>query len=250
MSTTDSVNHTIHGGDNAGTGTCTCHGRRSSRRTIALVAGALGLILLTSTSTAVASQLLTGADIQDGSITGVDIQRQSIGAGKLKLGSIKVEHLDRTSIRAGHVHSSHEPNVIGDGPSIASTTAPVVYLYNNVFTVVAKVSALPAGTYVVQSAGSMWVQPTAGGGTIWPNLAICNLVVGTTTVATEKLGPRGGDFWTYATISHVRVVTLNAPSDVTVQCEMSTGLTPSPTWSIGQATVDLVALPVTSYTAG
>jgi len=138
------------------------------RKTIATLAvGAVGLCLLSSTTTAVASRLLTGSDIQDGtitkadvadgtltgrdvangtltgldlrngsvtgldlrngSITGTDIANGSITGKDIKNGTIPLSALDRTSIRAGHAHLSHAPIKAG---GTAGTASPASFNQN------------------------------------------------------------------------------------------------------------------------
>lgn len=220
--------------------------------------GAVMLVMASSATTVVATRLITGDDVADRSLTGADIQRGSVKGNRLKPGTVALRHLDRDSVRAGHVHTDKEPLVIGESTGVSGATPPsgrdsesYVTLVNGVTTTVATVSGLAAGKYVVSATGGMYLQAVIINNGAYGTSGSCSIESASTTVTTQSYQnpyPWEGDF--FATVAMSRVVTLTSPGSFTVTCELATAQGFAVGESIGQANIDLLAMPVTSYTAG
>lgn len=61
----------------------------SARRNAAFAAAIIATAVLSSTISAGATALITGAQIQDGSITGIDIKANSLGSGRIADGTLR-----------------------------------------------------------------------------------------------------------------------------------------------------------------
>ncbi len=236
-----------------------------------LTSGAIALILATSATTAYATKTLitgediargtiTGANIATGSIYGSDIKDKSITAADLAPGSINLKHLDTSSIKAGHVHVAGGVPRINPrtnsglvGPAEArltpTSTSSMVNFSWGQMTTLAQISNLPAGTYVVQVSGLV---SAAAVRTTYTSYA--------TSILQCQIGS-GSNWFFYLDFSPgpvvqqsswktpiviTRVVTTTATANLTVQC-MVHNASGDPQAS-GEA--DLVALPVTSVSAG
>ena len=217
---------------------------KSRRSVILIAAGAAVLIAVTSASSAVATRMITGADIQNHSITGKD----------LKAGTISLGHLDRMSIRAGHAHHSREAFVVGRGASKSKVTRDSnssVRLNNFAMTRIAAVTSLPVGTYTVVVGGS--VQTTVvmdQSKKYYPSSVWCTLNALGTQVAMQGYGSSPNAATNYnPTVAMTRVVTLTSPGDISVACEIASSLS-GYNGTAGNALIDLVAFPTTSSSEG
>lgn len=215
--------------------------KKPRRSTIAVVAGAVVLVVASSASSAVATRMITGADIENHTITGDD----------LKAGAITLKHLDRTSIKAGHVHHSRAAVIVGPRATKAKVTRDsnrAVVLYNQAMGKVATMS-LPAGTYTVIATGLVNTMTISSGGKYYPSKVWCQLTALGNYVAQQNFGlsPVASESY-IATIAMSRVISLTSPGDVTLSCEVDATVTIS--GMTGGASGDLVAFPVTSYNAG
>lgn len=132
----------------------------SRRNAIALVAGAVVLIVASSASSAVATKLITGADIKDRSITGADIKPGSVPGNRLEPGSVRAEALHETAVRSGHVHFSGSPD------SRRPRNDSGADLANGKSTLITTISNVKAGDYVYSVSGSIGLFPVSGGQTI------------------------------------------------------------------------------------
>lgn len=225
----------------------------STRNILALAFGAVLLVGASSATTAVATTLITGDDIADRSITGADIKRDSVPGNRLKPGSVRIEHLDRASIRAGHVHSDVEPMVVdptaADAPQ-ATDSSRGVNLVNGVTTTVSTLSNVPAGTYAVVATGSISLIAASYNGTYYQNVAYCSIIAGTTTVNFQTYAASPYNTTYNSVVALSRVVTLTAPGSISVTCKPTLSTPNPPTGIVASAGVDLMALPVNSYSAG
>src|SRR3954453_12152368 len=90
-------------------------GYDSMHRSIALVCAT---VLVTSAATATAASLITGKDVQDGSLTGKDIKNGSVTNGDLKKGSIALNRLSKgAQKRIADGLSSPSPSLQPNAPA-------------------------------------------------------------------------------------------------------------------------------------
>ena len=244
------------------------------RSAVLLAAGAIALIFVTSGTTAFAARtLITGSDIARGTITGAniatgtidstDIKNRSITAADIAPGTIKLSHLNRSSIRSGHLHSSAALKVVN--PRIVSprVTTPGVntnaitpqstmaffLAWNNGGTTVAAIPNLPAGTYLILATGEVSANAVSNGSTtFYETEVICEFFSGTNLISSQYYSPgvyaQHSSWSMTAAMSHV--ITTTASANLTFTC-LAQNLHSNPG---GMASVDLVALPVNSISAG
>lgn len=227
--------------------------RKPTKTALAIVAGAVMLVMASSATTAVATRLITGADVADQSLTGDDIQKGSIQANRIKPGSIGLRHLDRDSIRAGHVHSHEDPVVIGKAGGKASNRDGYGFttLNNGVNTKVGSVSSLPPGSYLMIATGQMGLGPVSYNGKYYQNAGSCTIGSSNTTATVQSYSaPSPYNVWYYSTVAMSRIVTLTTTADLLVMCKAIVSTPSPPTGMVGFADIDLVAIPVTSYVSG
>ena len=242
-----------------------------------MTAGAIALILVTSGTTAYAAKtLITGSDIARGTITGAniatgtidstDIKNKSITAADIKPGTISLSHINKGSIKAGHVHAGasvlkvdpkkvvsaaqFEPNSIGTLSTIrAMNSNSGVNLTNGVFTTAGTIRSLPAGTYVIQASGTIFGSAVSNGSTTYYETSVsCQLLSGTNSFSWVGFGPGVSaqhSGWT-STVAMTKVVSTSSAADMSVSCKALNTHGEPGVW----ADIDIIALPVTSVSAG
>ncbi len=129
----------------------------SRRNAVALIAGAALLIIASSTTSAVATKLITGAQIADRSITGADIKPGSVPGNRIESGSVKLEHLHESAVRAGHVYTSRG---VGAKPRSRSPRGVVTQLSNSGLRSLTSLINIPPGTYLAVITGRYGVYPS------------------------------------------------------------------------------------------
>lgn len=228
--------------------------KSSTKTAVALVAGAVMLVMASSATTAVATRLITGNDIANGSITGADIAKGSVKGNRIAKGSVQLHHLNRDSIRAGHAHASKDPIIIASGggiPTRPRDSSRSVNLTNGVNTAVATVSNLAPGTYLLIATGEIGLAPGSYNSKWYPNQGYCSLGSASTTAVTQiYAAPAPYDQWYNTTIAMSRVVTLSGSGSLSASCKLSISTPSPPTGYVGLANVDLTAIPLTTYSAG
>lgn len=229
--------------------------KSSTKTALALVVGAVALVMASSATTAVATRLITGNDIANGSITGADIAKGSVKGNRIEKGSVQLRHLDRDSIRAGHAHASRKPIIIASGGGLPTRTGRDsnrgVNLTNGVNTAVATVSNLAPGTYLLIATGEIGLMPGSYSGKYYQNQGYCSLGSASTTAITQSYAaPAPYDQWYNTTIAMSRVVTLTAGGSLSAACKLMLSTPSPPTGIVGAANVDLTAIPLTTYSAG
>ena len=203
----------------------------SRRSTIALIAGAAALIVASSATSAVATRLITGADIKDHSITGADIKPGSVPGNRLTPRSVELQHLADSAIRAGHVYTSRSV-----GPKARSLSPRLVNLDGS-WATVASVEGVPAGSYLGLITGrfDLYPDPTS------LREIQCELDYGTGQSDLPPYyadGASPGDAW--GTMADTLVFKTTAKGSVDLVC--------STQGDVGaQADADLVLIPVSTY---
>jgi hypothetical protein len=227
-----------------------------SRKAAALAATAVALVVVSSGSSAVATRLITGADIKDASVTGADIQRDSVPGNRIKPGSVRMEHLDRSSVRAGHTHLGSKPRVIEPKGSARSTSPRSsnngVDLSAGINKNVVRLSNLSPGTYVVSAMGRLVNYATKVGTAYATYAGWCSIYADGEMIDTQnnQTPPSNSVTWT-SPINMMKAFSLTETADVILSCGASVNpFSPAPTSPIATVYVDLVAFPVTSYSAG
>lgn len=205
----------------------------SRRNAVALVAGAVVLIVASSATSAVATKLITGADIKDRSITGADIKPGSVPGNRLESGSVKLEHLDSSAIRAGHVYTSRPANT-GSRALSPRFGTPL----GNGWSQVTSLINVPKGRYLALITGRYEFDPsTVSYKTIECMLEFPSSQYDYLTYYVASQGNTGDE---QGTMADSLVFNSTASGTVELQCMTDGSYT-------GNAWADLVLIPVSTY---
>ena len=219
----------------------------SRRNAIALVAGAVVLIVASSASGAVATKLITGADIKDGSITGKD----------LKPGTVRATHLHESAEGSGIVYTSRGFDGTQNSRRALTPRAGYALSTANDATIATVNVNIPKGTYLVSVTGQMTLYTGTPISTSNSLYVSCDIKPSSSTEATnlpyyQLSAPATSN--SHTTIANEAIITLSATSTLIFRCQVMNLANGAPAPSgtqIGDAYADMVVTSVsTNYSSG
>lgn len=211
------------------------------RNAIALVAGAVVLIVASSATSAVATKLITGSDIKDHSITGKDIRP----------GTVRLAHLHRSAEGASIVYSSKGPK--GSRGQITPRMGTPLSTANDATIATVNVD-IPKGTYLVSVTGQMSLYTntaisTASSLTVNCDLKPSSSADGVTYLPYYEISPpTAAD--THATIANDVIITVSSTSTLEFRCQVQDWSNGAPALSsaqVGDAYADVVVTSVSTH---
>jgi hypothetical protein len=211
--------------------------KMSRRNAFAVIAGATVLILASSTTTAVATRMITGAQIQNRSITGAD----------LKPGTIRLQHLHESAERSGVVYGTLPPEGASRARSGPRPQPAQPLSTANDATIVSLLN-VPKGSYLVSVTGQMKLYPTVS-----TSLTVsCDLLysMGSVLVLPYYNVPAPLTSNNYTTLANEAIITVSSTSNLTFRCQVFdlSPSAPAPSSAqIGDAYANIVATPVSAY---
>lgn len=203
----------------------------SRRHTIGLVIGAAVLVIASSTTSAVATKFITGADIKDRSITGADIKPDSVPGNRLEPGSVKLEHLHPSAVRAGEVYTSRRLDSNLPAKRMRGSSP-----LKNSWTEVSSLINVPSGTYLAVITGRYDFDPSSES-----YLAIeCQLQYPSSAANLMFYSGAGSTSIFYGTVADSIVFKSSAKGTVQLNCMTEGDYT-------GDLSADIVLIPVSTY---
>lgn len=220
--------------------------KSSRKNVVAVIAGAVVLVVASSATSAVATKLITGADIKDHSITGKDIAA----------GAIKVGHLHPSAEGAGIIYTSRGFNANHSPRRALSPRAGYALSTDNDATIATVNVNIPKGTYLVSVTGQMTLYTGTPISTSNSLYVSCDIKPSSSTITTflpyyQLSAPATAD--SHATIANDVIITLTATSTLIFRCQVmdwANGAPPSSGTQIGDAYADMVVTSVsTNYSS-
>lgn len=215
----------------------------SRRNAVALIAGAVILIVASSASSAVATKLITGAQIKDGSITGKD----------LAPGTIMLRHLHESAEGSGVVYTSRGFGAAQDGRRALTPRAGTALSTASDATIATMNVDVPKGTYLVSVTGQISLYTNTPISTSNSLYVSCDIKPSASTEVTylpyyQLSAPTTTN--SHATIANEVIITLSETSTFEFRCQVmdwANGAPAPSTEQVGDAYADIVVTSVTSH---